>query len=228
MSPVLANIYLHYVLDLWFEKVIKRQFNGSAHIIRYCDDFVCCFQYESEARNFYQMLTQRLRKFNLNIALEKSKIIEFGLFAFRNTRKQGRSKPKTFDFLGFTHYCGQSLNGKFRVKRKTSRKKYKAAIYRMKQWMKANRTTPINQLLEEIKPKLIGHYRYYGITDNGPMLSRYWYEVTKLLFKWLNRRSQRNSYTWEKFLLLLKAKPLPKLKIYVSIFDNGQWPCINV
>lgn len=197
MSPVLANIYLHYVLDLWFEKVIKRQFNGSAHIIRYCDDFVCCFQYESEARNFYQMLTQRLRKFNLNIAPEKSKIIEFGLFAFRKARKQGRNKPETFDFLGFTHYCGQSQNGKFRVKRKTSRKKYNAAIYRMKQWIKANRATPINQLLEEIKPRLIGHYRYYGITDNRPMLSPYWYEVTKLLFKWLNRRSQRNSYTWE-------------------------------
>jgi len=228
VSPVLANIYLHYVLDLWFEKVIKRQLNGSANIIRYCDDFVCCFQYESEARNFYQMLTQRLRKFNLNIAPEKSKIIEFGLFAFRKARKQGRNKPETFDFLGFTHYCGQSQNGNFRVKRKTSRKKYNAAIYRMKQWIKANRATPINQLLEEIKPKLIGHYRYCGVTDNGPMLSRYWYEVTKLLFKWLNRRSQRNSYTWEKFLLLLKAKPLPKPKIYVSIFDNRLWPCINL
>jgi group II intron reverse transcriptase/maturase len=228
VSPDLANIYLHYALDLWFERVIKRQSNGSAHIVRYCDDFVCCFQYEAEARNFYQMLIQRLRKFNLHIAPEKSKIIEFGLFACQAARKQGRGKPETFDFLGFTHYCGQSQNGKFRVKRKTSRKKYKAAIGRMKQWIRANRTTPINQLFEEIKPKLIGHYRYYGITDNGPLVSRYWYETMKLLFKWLNRRSQRNSYTWDRFLLLLKAKPLPKAKIYVSIFDNRQWPGINV
>lgn len=224
VSPVLANIYLHYVLDLWFEKVVRKQCKGSAHMVRYADDFVCCFQYEFEAKNFYQALIKRLEKFNLNIAPEKSKIIEFGLFATRNAKKQGKNKPDTFDFLGFTHYCGKSRNGKFRVKRKTSRKKFKGALYRMKQWIKANRTTPISILLEQMKPKLIGHYRYYGITDNGPMLYQYWYEVTKLLFKWLNRRSQRNSYTWEKFLLLLKAKPLPTPKIYVSIFYEQQCP----
>lgn len=218
VSPILANIYLHYVLDLWFEKIIKRQFKGSAHIVRYADDFVCCFQHEYEAKNFLNLLTERLGKFNLSIAKEKSKIIEFGLFAGRNARKQGKNKPDTFDFLGFTHFCSQSQNGKFRVKRKTSGKKFKAAVQRMKQWIKANRTTPVKILLEEIKPKLIGHYRYYGITDNRPMLSRYWYEVTKLVFKWLNRRSQRNSYTWDKFILLLKAKPLPRPKIYSSIY----------
>jgi hypothetical protein len=202
---------------LWFEKIVKKQFKGCAHMVRYADDFVCCFQYKSEAKEFYQMLIQRLEKFNLNIAPDKSKIIEFGLFAPQNVRKQGRNKPETFDFLGFTHYCGVTRKGKFRLKRKTSRKKFKAAIHRMKQWIKANRTTPVAQLLEAIKPKLTGYYRYYGITDNSPMLSRYWYEVTKLLFKWLNRRSQRNSYTWDKFLLLLKAKPLPKPKIYQFI-----------
>jgi len=219
-SPILANIYLHYVLDLWFEKVVKRQFGGSAFIVRYCDDFVCCFQHESEARKFYQILTSRLEKFNLTIAPEKSKIIEFGLFATRNTKKRGLNKPDTFDFLGFTHYCGKSRNGKFRVKRTTSRKKFKAAIQKMKQWIKANRTTPVKQLIKEISIRLTGHYRYYGITDNGYMLSRYWYEATKLLFKWLNRRSQRNSYTLEKFFQLLKISPLPTPKIYVSIFCN--------
>lgn len=219
-SPILANIYLHYVLDLWFEKIVKKQFRGSTHMVRYADDFVCCFQYESEARAFYRLLTKRLAKFNLNIALDKSKIIEFGLFASRNVKKQGRNKPETFDFLGFTHYCGQSRNGKFRLKRKTSRKKYKSALYRMKQWLKANRTLPVTQLLKEIRPRLIGHYRYYGITDNGPMLSHYWYAVSNLILKWLNRRSQRNSYTWEKYLLLVRANPLPAPKIYVSIFDN--------
>lgn len=219
-SPILANIYLHYVLDLWFEKIVKKQLRGSTHMVRYADDFVCCFQYESEARAFYRLLTKRLAKFNLNIALDKSKIIEFGLFASRNVKKQGRNKPETFDFLGFTHYCGQSRNGKFRLKRKTSRKKYKSALYRMKQWLKANRTIPVTQLLKEIRPRLIGHYRYYGITDNGLMLSHYWYEVSRLILKWLNRRSQRNSYTWEKYLLLVRANPLPAPKIYVSIFDN--------
>ncbi|HAG08445.1 MAG TPA: hypothetical protein DCK87_02595 [Desulfotomaculum sp.] len=142
------------------------------------------------------------------------------MFAARNVKRQGRNKPDTFDFLGFTHYCGLSRNGKFRVKRKTSSKKFKSSLQRMKRWIKANRSLPVNLILEETRVKLIGHYRYYGVTDNGPMLSRYWYEVAKLLFKWLNRRSQRNSYTWEKFLLLLKAKPLPSPKIYVSIFYN--------
>lgn len=189
-------------------------------MVRYADDFVCCFQYASEARIFYQELTKRLAKFNLKIAPDKSKIIEFGLFASGNIRKKGKRKPETFEFLGFTHYGGQSRNGKFRVKRRTSRKKYKSAIHKMKQWLKANRTTPVTQLLEEIRPRLIGYYRYYGITDNGTMLSHYWYEVSKLIFKWLNRRSQRNSYTWKKYLLLLRAKPLPAPKIYVSIFNS--------
>lgn len=220
ISPILANIYLHYVLDLWFEKVAKKQFKGRAYMVRYGDDFVCCFQYEAETKRFYQLLAERLKKFNLNLAPEKSKIIEFGLFAARNVKRQGRNKPDTFDFLGFTHYCGLSRNGKFRVKRKTSSKKFKSSLQRMKRWIKANRSLPVNLILEETRVKLIGHYRYYGVTDNGPMLSRYWYEVAKLLFKWLNRRSQRNSYTWEKFLLLLKAKPLPSPKIYVSIFYN--------
>ncbi|GAV23535.1 group II intron reverse transcriptase/maturase [Carboxydothermus pertinax] len=228
ISPVLANIYLHYVLDLWFEKVVKRQCKGSALMIRYADDFVFCFQYESEARKFYSMLIKRLEKFNLSIAKEKSKIIEFGMYAHKNRQKQGKGKLETFDFLGFTHYCGQSRNGKFRVKRKTSRKKFKAALLRMKEWIKTNRTKPVIKLLEEIRVKLIGHYRYYGITDNGKMLSKFWYETGKLIFKWLNRRSQRNSYTWEKFLSLLEKRPLPKPKIYVSIFDNRQGLCTNV
>jgi group II intron reverse transcriptase/maturase len=218
ISPVLANLYLHYVLDLWFERVLKRQYTGNAYIIRYADDFVCCFQFEGEARNFYHRLKDRLGKFKLEIAPEKSKMIEFGLFASRNRKKQGNGKPETFDFLGFTHYCGCSRNGKFRVKRRTSKKKFQASILRMKQWIKDNRTMPIKQILNTMKPKLLGYYRYYGITDNGPKLSQYWYNTMKLLFKWINRRSQRNSYTWEKFLLLLKRNPLPTPRIYVDIF----------
>jgi RNA-directed DNA polymerase len=106
--------------------------NCDSYMVRYADDFVCCFQYKSEAKSFYRLLTERLAKFNLNIALDKSKIIEFGEFAPRNVRRRGENKPDTFDFLGFTHYCGQSQNGRFRLKRKTSRKKYKSALYRMK------------------------------------------------------------------------------------------------
>lgn len=220
ISPVLANVYLHYILDLWFEKRIKRQYKGQSHMVRYADDFVCCFQSEGEARNFYLQLKDRLGKFNLEIAPEKTKIIEFGQFAARNKRNRGEGKPETFDFLGFTHYCGESRNGRFRVKRLTSRKKFQSALNRMKLWIKSNRTMPIKLLLDKLKAKLLGHYRYYGITDNGPMLARYWYVTMRLLFKWLNRRSQRNSYTWEKFLLLMKTNPLPTPRIYSSIFGK--------
>ncbi|MCS7465014.1 group II intron reverse transcriptase/maturase [Paenibacillus doosanensis] len=220
VSPVLANVYLHYVLDLWFEKRVKKQYRGQTYMVRYADDFACCFQYEGEARSFYLQLMDRLKKFNLEIAPEKSKIIEFGQYAAHNKKGRGEGKPETFDFLGFTHYCGQSRNSKFRMKRQTSRKKFQAALNRMKIWIKANRTLQVKLLLNQLKAKLLGHYRYYGITDNGPMLSRYWYGTMKLLFKWLNRRSQRNSYTWDKFLLLMKAHPLPKPRIYSSIFEE--------
>ncbi|MCA0755834.1 group II intron reverse transcriptase/maturase [Paenibacillus sp. N4] len=220
ISPVLANVYLHYVLDLWFEKRMKKQYRGQTYMVRYADDFVCCFQSEGEARNFYLQLKDRLKKFNLEIAPEKSKIMEFGQFAAQNKGNRGEGRPETFDFLGFTHYCGKSRNGKFRVKRQTSRKKFQAALNRMKVWIKANRTLPVKSLMDQLKAKLTGHYRYYGITDNGPMLSRYWYGTMRLLFKWLNRRSQRNSYTWDKFLLLMEANPLPKPRIYSSMFGG--------
>lgn len=215
ISPILANIYLHYVLDLWFEKVVKRQFKGTANMVRYADDFVCCFQHEGEAKRFYNWLQERLGKFNLSIAVGKSKIIRFGQFAAR----AAGGKPETFDFLGFTHYCSKSQNGKFRVKRKTSSKKYRAALQRVKAWLKANRNLHISKLVEALRIKLIGYYRYYGVTDNSVMLSKYWHEVTMLFFKWINRRSQRNSHTKEKFFNFIRLYPLPKPKVYVCIWE---------
>ena len=164
-------------------------------------------------------MRKRLNKFGLKLAEEKSKIINFGRFADMNCRAKGK-KPATFDFLGFTHYCGYSRNGKFRVKRKTSSKKYKAALSRMKEWIKFNRTLPVKELIKKIGIKLTGHYRYYGISDNAPMLHSFHYRVRNLLFKWLNRRSQRNSYTWMKFRLLMEANPFPKPKVYVSLFES--------
>jgi len=217
ISPILANIYLHYVLDLWFAKVVKRKFKGSAEMVRYADDFVCGFQRKEEAVTFYKELIGRLKKFNLEIAKEKSKIIEFGRFAAHDRKARGEKKPETFDFLGFTHYCGTSKNGKFRVKRRTSKKKFKASIQKMKKWIKSNRTRPINDIWKEVRIKLIGHYRYYGVTDNSDMINNYLYKTKKMLFKWLNRRSQKNSYTLKKFNKLLKARQLPEPMIYVRI-----------
>ncbi len=218
ISPLLANIYLHYALDLWFEKVVKKHCRGEAQIIRYADDFVCCFQYKDEADKFYRALQQRLAKFGLEIAEEKSKVIEFGRFAEDNCKKKGKKKPDTFDFLGFTHYCSKGRNGKFRVKRKTSRKKFRAKVKAFKAWIKSARHFDIDYIWDKVRLKLMGHYRYYGITDNSGMLYNFKFEITKLLYKWLNRRSQRRSFNYEEFNKFLKYNPLPQPKIYVNIY----------
>lgn len=219
ISPILANLYLHYVLDLWFDKVVKPRCRGEAYMVRYADDFVCCFQYEYDANRFYNALQNRLAKFNLSIAVEKTKIINFGRFAEEKCAKQGKKKPDTFDFLGFTHYCSKSRQGKFRVKRRTSRKKYKAALLNMKEWIRNNRITPIKTLIKELNVKLRGHYQYYGITDNS-RISNFYNDTIRLLYKWLNRRSQRRSFGWDKYNLFLKRHEILKPKVYVSIYDT--------
>jgi RNA-directed DNA polymerase len=219
----LANIYLHYVLDLWFEKVIKKQSRGEAHIIRYADDFICCFQYKDDAKTFYQGLIERLRKFHLEIATEKTRLIAFGRKANADGKIVGKRKPDTFDFLGFTHYCGKSPKyGTFTVMRKTSKKKYKASLLKCKEWIRFNRHAPINELIEAIRRKLIGYYRYYGVTGNYVMLDRFRFAVSKQVFKWLNRRSQRKSYRWSEFWEFQKKYPLPVPKIYVNFYGKAE------
>ncbi|WHY75287.1 group II intron reverse transcriptase/maturase [Neobacillus sp. WH10] len=219
ISPILANVYLHYVLDLWFEKRVRKQCNGQAYIVRYADDFVCCFQYKSEAEQFFHSLKLRLKKFNLEIAEDKTKIIPFGKFAEKNANQQGRSKPATFDFLGFTHYCGKSKQGNFRVKRKSSRKKVKGKLKETKEWLRNNRNKDIHMIMDRFKRSLIGYYNYYCITDNTPNVNNFKDKIENLLFKWLNRRSQRKSFTWDKFKLFLNKYPLPLPRIKVSIYD---------
>jgi group II intron reverse transcriptase/maturase len=219
ISPILANIYLHYVLDLWFEKRVRKQCNGQAYIVRYADDFVCCFQYKSEAEQFFHSLKLRLKKFNLEIAEDKTKIIPFGRFAEQNANQQGRSKPATFDFLGFTHYCGKSKQGKFRVKRKSSRKKVQGKLKETKEWLKNNRNKDIHMLMDRFKRSLIGYYNYYCITDNTQNVNNFKDKIENFLFKWLNRRSQRKSFTWDKFRLFLNKYPLPSPRIKVNIYD---------
>lgn len=218
VSPILANLYLHYALDLWFEFAVKRGCRGDACMTRYADDFVCCFQYKNDAERFYEALIKRLAKFDLQIAEEKTKILEFGRFAEENRRRKGQGNPQTFEFLGFTHYCSKSSKGKFRVKRKTSGKKFKAKVKAFKAWLKAERHQDVKDLMKTIRAKLTGHYRYYGITDNSRAMSVYKFQITKALFKWLNRRSQRRSFTYDKFNLFLKRNPLPEPKIYVNIY----------
>jgi group II intron reverse transcriptase/maturase len=219
-SPLLANVYLHYVLDMWFDVKVKRKCKGDAHLVRYCDDFVCCFQYEWEANKFYHDLIERFAKFGLELALDKTKTLEFGRFAKESRAKRGLGKPETFDFLGFTFYCSESANKKFfRCKVKTSIKKLRSKINTMKHWIKNNRTMPVGELIKKINQKLRGHYQYYGVTDNTRSVKSYLTAVKCLLYKWLNRRSQRRSYNVDTFYNgLLKTFPLIEPMIKVSLF----------
>ena len=219
ISPILANVYLHYVLDLWFEKVVRKQCEGQAYMVRYADDFVCCFQHKREAIQFYESLKLRLKKFNLEIAEDKTKVIPFGRFAENNAKRTGNGKPATFDFLGFTHYCGKSKQGKFRVKRKSSRKKVQGKLKESKEWLKSNRNKNIHLIMERFRRSLVGYYNYYCITDNSQTVNDFKEKIEILLFKWLNRRSQRKSFTWDKFRLFLQMSPLPKPRIRVNIYE---------
>lgn len=217
-SPILANIYLHYVLDKWFEVAVKKQCKGQAEIVRFADDFVCCFQYKEDAERFYAALRARLEKFNLSIAEEKTKIIEFGRFAERDRKKRGEGKPETFDFLGFTHYCSKNQRGTFRVKRKTSGKKFKQKVKAMKTWIRENRHMEQESFLKTLRAKLTGHYRYYGITDNFEKIQAYYAITINLMLKWRNRRSQRKSFTKTRFYEVLKNFRIPMPRIYVNIY----------
>ena len=217
VSPILANIYLHYSLDIWFTRVFQKSCYGQSRLIRYADDFVVCFQYEADAIRFRHELDERLAKFGLEISPEKTKVIEFGPFAESKARRGG-GKAATFDFLGFTHYCSRSRNGRrFRMKRITSGKKFTAKIRIFRDWLKANRTLPTRELMDRVASKLRGHFHYYGVTDNSRGISRFAYEVQRLLFKWLNRRGKRGCMSWEKFNLLLKKFPLPRPRILVNL-----------
>ena len=216
ISPILANIYLHYVLDLWFEKAVRKSCKGQAYMVRYADDFVCCFQSETEANNFYRDLISRLKKFNLEIAEGKTKIIPFGKYAVRNSKRKG--KPETFEFLGFTHFCSQSKHGKFRVKRKTSGKKMRAKLKECKEWLMANRTMNIHVVAKRLQRSLNGYFNYYCITDNSRSVRNFVDKVRKLFFKWMNRRSQRKSFNFDKFNLFLRKFPFPIPKLKVNIF----------
>jgi len=219
ISPLLANIYLHYTLDLWFEKKVKSSCRGYARLIRYADDYVACFQDEFDANRFMQEMEQRLKKFHLEVAPEKTKQLEFGVFAQLKAKSRGK-RAETFDFLGFTHYCSRSRNGKrFRMKRKTISKRFTAKLVAYKEWLQGSRTLPTAHILEKTAAKLRGHIAYYGVTDNSKSLNSFIYQVRRTLFKWLNRRGKRGCYTWEKFTKLLTLFPLPNARIMVNLLS---------
>jgi group II intron reverse transcriptase/maturase len=218
ISPLLANIYLHYSLDLWFTRRFIKTCEGRACLIRYADDFVVCFQRVGDAKRFREELDGRLGKFGLEVAADKTKILEFGPLAKLKANARGE-KVQTFEFLGLTHYCSRTRNGsRFRMKRKTSRKKFKAKLLAFKDWLKKSRVLPTPELMKRAAAKLRGHFAYYGVTDNSRGIGRFDHEIRKLLFKWLNRRGKRGCMSWKKFGMLLSKYPFPKLRIKVNLF----------
>ena len=215
---LLANIYLHYSLDLWFTRRFVRTCSGTARLIRYADDFVVCFQMEADAKRFRQAMEERLNQFGLEIAPEKTQCIEFGVFAIKRAKARGE-KAATFDFPDFTYYCSRSRNGRrFRMKRKTISKRLTAKLKAYKVWLKKNRALPTPDIIQKTVSKLRGHYGYYGVTDNSRGISTYFYEVRGMLYKWLNRRGKKGCCSWEKFAKLLARYPLPTPRIMVSLF----------
>lgn len=218
LSPILANIYMYYTLIKWFEDFIKVKYKGFMSIINYADDFICCFQYKSVAELFYkELLPNRLKQAGLELALDKTRLISFGRFAIENTTK---GKPQTFEFLGFTHYCNKGRNGKFRIKRKTSSKKFRKKLIEFNQWCKDNNNKSLDEIMPLVRKKLIGHYNYFGITDNYHMICKFYYRSIQILYKWLNKRSQRKSYNWQTFMQMLEQYKIPKPRITKSIYGD--------
>jgi RNA-directed DNA polymerase len=227
LSPLLSNVYLHYTLDLWFERRFKRTCRGEAYYFRYADDFLACFQYRDEAERFLRELGERVTQFHLELEATKTRLVEFGRFAEERTKQQG-GKPGTFDFLGFTHYCGHTAKGHFKVKRKTSGKKYRAKLKEMKEWLQRERShLKQGQLLQQAKLKLAGHLNYYAITDNSQMCHRFSNRVTQLVYKWLNRQSQCNSYDWVRFQDALAWARWPAVEILHDLSPMRRWPTLN-
>ena len=214
VSPLLSNIYLHYVLDLWFSRRVSRQCRGEAYYFRFADDFLACFQHKSDAEDFKRRLKDRLEGFGLELAEEKTRCIEFGRFARESAHKRGE-KPEEFTFLGFTHYCGKTRAGYFKVKRRTSRKKLGQSLRNFSDGAeKARRVLGKGEMLRQARAREIGHLNYYAITDNSERCSFYVYRVKHILFKWLNRKSQRKAYTWESFTraLIWVKWPEPRIR----------------
>jgi RNA-directed DNA polymerase len=205
VSPVLANVYLHDALDRWLERVVKPHCKGEAIMCRFADDWVCAFRYTSDAERFYKVLSKRLQKFNLKVEPSKTRMLRFSRFHPGMERR--------FSFLGFEFFWFNDRKGIPRVKRRTARKKLQSCIKRMKAWIRDNRHKKKQWFFTTLNTKLLGHYNYYGVRGNSRSLWEFYDEVMKRLFKWLNRRSQRRSYTWEAFKRLLSFITLARPSI---------------
>jgi hypothetical protein len=225
LSPLLANVYLHYVLDEWFEQQVKPRLSGEATIIRYADDFICTFERESDAKRFREVLGKRLGRYSLELAEEKTKLLRFGRFARRDCQRHGEGSPETFDFLGFMHYCGRSRAGKFKLKRRTSVKKYGAKVRELKEWFRTQLTVPVRDVWPTLVRKLQGHFQYYNVNDNWLMLMKYREAARRLGLRWMRRRSQKaRDLSWEAYNRFLDHHPLPLPGRVKDLIAKGRTP----
>ena len=211
ISPLLSNIYLHKVLDEWFEKEVKPRLSGPAHLIRFADDFVLVFQEEADARRVLEVLPKRFGKYGLSLHPDKTRLLRF------ERPKPGQAPPhegpRSFDFLGFTHYWERSRRGIWVVKRKTASNRFTRFLLRLNLWCQGHRHAPLTEQHAELLRKLKGHYGYYGITGNSRSLSSLHHRVKRIWRKWLSRRTRDSRLTWQRFNLLLERYPLPNPRV---------------
>jgi group II intron reverse transcriptase/maturase len=226
ISPMLANIYLHYVLDEWFEQQVKPLMRGKSRLIRFADDFVIVFQNKHDAERVLTVIPKRFEKYGLTAHPEKTKLIDFRApYHYERRREEklkdggsGAGKPETFELLGFTHYWGKTRTGGQAVKRKTMQSRIVRSVQKVDQWCRKNRHKPIFEQWRKLCEKVRGHYGYYGVTGNSRSIGNFLRQVHRSWQRWLNRRNNRRDFTWDKFNLLLTRYPLPTPKIVHSVF----------
>ena len=218
ISPILANVYLHYVLDEWFAREVQPRMKGRTFLIRYADDFVMGFSHEEDARRVMDVLPKRFGKYGLTLHPDKTRLVPFRRPTGGSRRQEPeRDPPGTFDLLGFTHYWGLSLNRRWVVKRKTARSRFTRAITAVARWCQKSRHQSIAEQHKTLSRKLRGHFAYYGITGNSAMLSCFRYEVLRVWRKWLARRKRGDRYAWSGFARLLEYYPLPAARAVHSV-----------
>jgi len=226
ISPLLSNIYLHYVLDDWFEREVKPRLRGQGYLIRYADDFVLGFTQEEDAKRVLAVLPQRLGKYGLTIHPEKTRLLSFQQPppAEDDKRPGQGTSPGTFTLLGFAHYWGRSRWGNWVVKRRTAPSRLSRALRSIARWCRFHRHDPIDEQQYTLSQKLRGHFAYYGITGNGPSLQWFRFEVGRCWQKWLNRRNRQRQLNWDQFNRLLQRYPLPQAKVVHSVYARAASP----
>lgn len=212
VSPLLANIYLHHVLDVWYEEQVRPRLRGKAFLVRYCDDFVIVFERADDAHRVQEVLPKRFARFGLELHPDKTRLVPFRRPRYGSRPGRGE-RPGSFDFLGFTHYWAHSRRGTWVIKRKTAKDRLRRSLKRMSEWCQRNRHRPVAWQQAQLVRKLQGHYAYYGITSNFRALDQYWFQTGRIWRKWLNRRSQRARMPMERFWRLLERYPLPRPRI---------------